>query len=418
MNVVIVGAGLAGLTAGRVLQAAGVPVRVLEAESSFGGRVRSDRVDGFILDRGFQVLFTGYPAVKRQLDLSRLDLVMLRPAAVVHEGKGRSTLGDPLRDPSSLLSTLTTGLLSVRDKLRVARLAATLKLGAAHHLLQGPDETSLAYLQCQGFSERAIRTFFAPFFGGIFLDRDLRASARLFRYYFRMLMDGDIALPRRGIGAVTEQLAEDLEVSLETRVQRLEARSGGVVLHTNQGRLEADRAIVATDPPTLQQLTGIPAPRRGVASTYLYFASDEPLSTEPRLLLNAARGVINNALWSSRVNPNLAPAGQHLLTVTVLGLHRDFGALERAVRAELSTWYGDAAKVLRLLRIIPLPFAQFAQPPGFSATLLGHQTPLPGVLIASEATSMSSVQGAMESGEKAASILLEDSVGMSRARGA
>ncbi len=392
-------------------------MRVLEAAPSLGGRVRSAQVEGFTLDRGFQVLFTAYPALKRQLDLARLDLVRLPPAAVVHTQKQRVTLGDPLRDPASLGSTLAADVLTFGDKLRVARLAATLKLGAAHTLLQGPDESTHAYLKRKGFSERALRTFFEPFFGGIFLDRTLGTSARLFRYYFRMLMDGAIAVPRSGIGAVTQQLAEGLDVRTDARVHRLEAAADGVNLHTAEGVSSAQRVIVATDPPTLARLTGLTFGWGAVASTYLHFASDTQVSAEPRLLLEADKGLINNALWSSNTNAALAPAGQHLLTVTVLGLPRlSDDALEHAVRAELGRWY--AHPDLRLLQIIRLPFAQFAQPPGFSATLLAHKTPLPNVLIASEATSMSSVQGAMESGEKAAAMILGDAAVLGRARGA
>ena len=287
MNVIIVGAGLAGLSAARVLQAAGARVRVLEAETSVGGRVRSAQVKGFTLDRGFQVLFTAYPAVQRQLDLARLDLIPLLPAAVIYQGGERTTLGDPLRDPQSLFSTLTAQTLTLADKLRVARLAANLKVGRAHTLLRGPDETALAYLRRNGFSEGAIGSFFAPFFGGIFLDRELGASARLFRYYFRMLMDGEIAVPRRGIGAVTQQLAEGLEIHTNTRVNCLEAAADGVTLHTNRETFTAERVVVATDPPTLQRLTGVEAAKPGVASTYLYFATDRQISAEPRLLLNA-----------------------------------------------------------------------------------------------------------------------------------
>lgn len=390
---------------------------MLEAASSLGGRVRSEQVEGFTLDRGFQVLFTAYPAVQRQLDLARLDLVHLPPAAVVYTQDQRVTLGDPLRDPASLGSTLAADVLTFGDKLRVARLAAGLKLGAAHTLLQGPDESARSYLQRQGFSEGALRNFFKPFFGGIFLDRTLGTSARLFRYYFRMLMDGAIAVPRQGIGAVTQQLAEGLDVRLDARVHHLEATEHGMTLHLEGDTLKAERVIVATDPPSLARLTGVTSNRGAVGSAYLYFASDTQLSAEPRLLLQAEEGLINNALWSSNTNPALAPAGQHLLTVTVLGLpDLSDDALGNAVHAELGRWY--ARHDLQLLKVIRLPFAQFAQLPGFSTTLLAHETPRPNVLIASEATSMSSVQGAMESGEKAAATILGDAATLSRARGA
>ena len=412
-NVVVVGAGLAGLTAARQLRLAGVQVRVLGASSHLGGRVHSVTQDGFTLDAGFQVLFTAYPAVRRNLDLKRLDLIALPPAAVICRGRKRETVG---RDPGSLSGTLQAQSLSWPDRARVLTLAATLKSAPVAHLLMGEDETTRDFLRRYGFSERFVERFFAPFFGGIFLRRDLGTSARLFRYYFRMLLDGQIALSRGGIGRVTQQLAEGLDVSLNTKVTGLEPRADGVTVELEGGQLEATHVIVATDPPELERLTGVRAPTGGVGSAYLYYASSVRLDDEPRLLLNAAEGYVNNALWLSNVNPLLAPPGEHLLSVTALGAEALGDAeLDAAVKREMSAWYGDAVKQLRLLKIIRIPFAQFAQPAGFSAALPDNETPLPNVLIASEATSMSSIQGAMESGEQAAALILGQGV---RARGA
>ena len=419
-SVTVVGAGLAGLTAARVLKRAGVEVRVLEAEHNVGGRVRSRIIEGFTVDRGFQVLFTAYPAAKRQLDFGRLELQPIPPGAVICRDGHRERVGDPLRDPRSFLSTLSARSLTLRDKLLVGKLAAELKRGEPHALLNGPDETTKGFLQSFGFSKGAIEHFFAPFFGGIFLQRDLSTSARLFRYYFRMLMDGATTTPRGGMGEITRQLAEGLDVETGVHVERLEPHTNGVTLHTSGETFEADRVILAADPPTIRRLTGAEVPQKAVSSTYLYYSSDVLLDDEPRLLLNAEGGLINNAIWASNANPTLAPAGAHLLAVTVLGLPAlDDADLDRKVRGELAQWYGASAVAkLRLLNIDRLTFAQFAQPPGFSATLAGHATPIKNVLIASEATSLSSIQGAVESGEKAAAILLNDVEVMSRPRGA
>lgn len=419
MSVVVIGAGLAGLTAARTLQRKGVSVRVLEQNANVGGRVRTRVTDGFTLDRGFQVLFTAYPAVKRQLDLASLDLLTIPPAAVIRKGAFKERVGDPRRDPQSLFSTLTARSFSVIDQVLVIRLASLLHGQEPHELLNGPDEPAIDFLQGIGFSQNAINTFFAPFFGGIFLNRDLSTSARLFRYYFRMLMDGETTLPRGGMGKITEQLAAELEIETNTKVERLEPSDGGVRIATANGSLEAEKVIVATSPPEIARLTGAKVPTEGVSSTYLYYASQVSLDDDPRLLLNADEGVINNAHWSSNVNPSLAPAGQHLLTVTVLGLHPDANDLDTDVRRELGTWYSPkAVENLRLLEVEPIEFAQFTQPPGFAETLASPLSPLANIYIASELTSMSSIQGALESGEKAAALVLGEQLDSLRPRGA
>ena len=197
------------------------------------------------------------------------------PAAVICRGKSsRETVG---RNPGSLSGTLQAESLSWPDRARVLALAATLKSAPAAHLLLGEDEPTYDFLRRYGFSKRFVERFFAPFFGGIFLRRDLGTSARLFRYYFRMLLDGQIALPRGGIGRITQQLAEGLDIKFATKVTGLEPRTTGVTVETATKtageKLEAAHVIVATDPPELERLTGVSVPTEGVGSAYLYYAS-------------------------------------------------------------------------------------------------------------------------------------------------
>ncbi len=419
-DVLVIGAGLAGLTAARVLSRAGQRVRVLEAAPTIGGRVRSRQTGGFTLDAGYQVLFPAYPAVRRHLSLPDLDLVPLPSAAVLRLGTRADVMGDPFRDPAGIPGTLSTSLLPLGDKLRLARLALQLRGPAPHELLNGPDESTEQFLRRTGFSGATIDHFFRPFFGGIFLRRDLSTSARLFRYYFRMLMDGGAALPKGGMSTLAGQLAAGLEIECGVRVDRLICHGPQVTVQTSQGELDARHVVVATDPRTAQALTGADTDRGSLASTYLYYASPTRLDPQERLLLNLDGGYIHNAHWLSNVIPARAPAGQHLLTVTVLGQPElDDAALDARVRGELSRWYpAQEVARLRTLGTERIAHAQFEQPADYARRLPGHATPLPGVVLASEVTSMSGIQGAMESGEKAAAIVLGDLQAMSRPRGA
>ena len=420
LDTLVIGGGLAGLTAARRLTQGGKRVRLLEAAPQVGGRVRSHHIGGFTVDAGYQVLFPAYPALRRNVDLGALDLVPIPSAAVVRRGRRADPLGNPLTDPLSLPSTLSTSALSFGDKLRVGRLALSLRAPPAHTLLTGPDESTEVYLRRLGFSEAALDHFFRPFFGGIFLRRDLSTSARLFRYYFRMLMEGGAALPRAGMGVLSGALAQGLDIRTGVRALSLHPGPEGVTVSTNAGELSAREVVVATDPDAAQALTGEALGRGHLSSTYLYYAARPCPDEQPRLLLNAEVGLINNAHWVSRAVPGRAPVGEDLLVVTVLGLPELGDAeLDLAVRGELAGWYGeDAARGLRTLGTERIGHAQFPQPAGYAGTLPGHGTRLPGVVVASEVTSMSGIQGAMESGEKAAAILLGDLAGLSRPRGA
>lgn len=446
MKAIVVGAGLAGLTAARALQRGGAEVRVLEAERDIGGRVRSRHVDGFTLDRGFQVLFTAYPAVKRHLDLDRLSLRSFAPSAVLVFPDGRrERVGDPLRDRALLLESLQAQALSPTDKLRVARLAIHAVAAPRLRPLLGtwlgpwlsaglpdqdrddqrpgvpgaPDETTRSYLREFGFSDRAVTNFFEPFFGGIFLDRSLSTSARLFRYYLRMLVEGAIAVPAAGMGAIPAQLAEGIDVTVGTRVEHVEATHSGVIVRGAWGEIHADAAVIATDPPELQRLGVADAPTDAVGATYLHYAADTAVDPEARLLLGVGEGVVSNAVWMSNVAPEYAPRGHHLLNVTVLdGEQMSEDALDDAVRKRLTTWYGSgAADALRLLAVDRIPFAQFAQPPGYDAALADVRSRIPNMVVASEATRFSSIEGAMEAGEQAAAVLLGDRTVLARPRG-
>src|SRR4029450_9831904 len=206
-GVYVVGAGLAGLRCARRLHEKGVAATVLEASDGVGGRVRTDRVEDFLLDRGFQVLLTAYPEASQALDYRELELHPFYPGAMVRTGDKLVTVADPFRRRWDGLRTALAPVGGLGDKLKVAKLRKRVTAGALEELLARSETTPREPLAADGFSEEMVDRFFRPLFGGVLLDRELGTSSRMFEFVYRMLALGDVSLPARGMGAISGQCA-------------------------------------------------------------------------------------------------------------------------------------------------------------------------------------------------------------------
>jgi protoporphyrinogen oxidase len=424
MHVLVIGAGVAGLTCARGLLRADHRVTILEADDEVGGRVRSDRVGGFILDRGFQVLFTAYPAARRQLNYHDLDLCAFDPGAIICAGGRRSVLTDPLRDhdPAAVLGAALSMAVTPLDKLRTLALAAEMREQTIDQILAGADTATLTYLRARGFSDGAIDRFFRPFYGGVFLDRTLATSAKCFKFDFKMLSDGDTALPSRGMGDISRQLSLEAReagcLRLSTRVAALDADGARVTaaLLDDGSRFEADAVVLATPAPEAARLSGLPLPIGHVGTVTLYFGGEEPVYRGKKLLLNGEPDAfVNNAAQVSNVALGYAAPGEHLLSATVLGVPAlDDDELFARAKADLRRMFagdGGAQRALsgyRPLRLYRIPYGQFAQPPGIHPSLPDNHSGRPGLFFAAEFTEASSINAAMISGEKCAEAILRD----------
>jgi len=412
MDVAVAGGGLAGLVAARRLADAGNEVRVFERDSRVGGRVRSDHEEGFVFDHGFQVLFPSYPAVERELDLDALDLRRFRSGATLVRPGERTVLADPLDDPRAAVETLFNRDVTLGDKLRVLALRRELGRKSIAEILDTDTTTVAEFLDRKGFSELFRERFAAPFYGGITLDRSLSTSRLVFEYTFKMLIADAAAVPADGMGAIPEQLAghaRDAGATIETgRAVETVAQSGdGVSIETADGTVEADAAIVATDPPTARELTGveaIPTDGRGCVTQQFALPAHQALDTGNRLLLNTTDARPNQVAPLSDAAPEYAPDGTQLLSATFLGEQdKSDEELATEVREALSAWFPENSFAeLELLRTDRISFAQFDQPPGFREGLPAVDEPDGPVYLAGDYTEWSSIQGAMKSGLRAA----------------
>jgi phytoene dehydrogenase-like protein len=419
-SVAVAGAGLAGLVAARHLADAGADVTVFERRDEVGGRVRTRRHDGFTLDRGFQVLFTAYPAVRRELDLPALDLQSFSPGAVICRPDERSVLSDPLRDPLSLTETLFNREVTTTDKLRTLALRQHVGSRDEATIFESTDAPIDEYLRDWGFSESYRDNFVAPFYGGITLDRSLATSKRVFEYTFKAMSEGLIALPAAGMAAVPAQLAERARdagatVHREEPVAAVAGDDDGATVETERRTADVDAAVVATDPRTAKRLTGvasIPTAARPSVTAYFSLPDGPPLDDARKIHLNAADDHPNAVVPLSAVASSYAPDDRRLLCATFLGedaLDVPDADLLQATRGALAAWYPERRfAALEHVHTDRIEFAQFAQPPGVHDDLPDTHDPNGAVYLAGDYTAWSSIQGAMRSGRAAAEAVLAD----------
>jgi phytoene dehydrogenase-like protein len=406
-RVVIVGAGLAGLACAIRLNEQGQQILLLESSDRVGGRLRTEKVQGFLLDRGFQVFLDAYPEARELLDIESLDLRPFRPGALIFKEGKLHRLMDVFRCPGHALSSAFQPIGSVRDKLLVGkmRLQSLWPRSSPH---PEDDLTTEEYLRGYGFSPAMIDEFFRAFYGGIFLERDLRTSSQMFRFTFRMFSLGNATLPARGMEAIPRQLASRLPQDAIRLNSPVAAVNPGEVTLASGEVLRARQVVIATDAEITNRLAPASGeePKKWRSVVGLYFSAPKSPLGEPIIALNGEdAGLVNNVCAVSDVAPPYAPRDRALISVSVLGLP-DHELLEEEVRTELRNWFGSQVDRWEHLRSDRIRRALPEQRPERGPRNSPAYRERNGIIICGDHCTTASIEGALVSGLRAAESLL------------
>lgn len=403
--VIIIGGGIAGLTCAKYLKDRGIQSLILEASDGIGGRVKTDVHDGFLLDRGFQILLTAYPEAQRLLNYDALDLKAFKSGAMIRDDKKSdfSILANPFKEPSKIWSSLTSNVGTFLDKIRVLRLILD-NYNVQEEVFEKQGISTIEYLKEYGFSDKMIHQFFKPFFGGVFLENELSTSSDFFKYVFGKFYEGDVVIPAKGMEQIPKQIEKMLyigTVKLNTKVIRIDENR---VYLENGDKLYGEKIILATDGYQTDKLLGNQTQRKFNSTTCTYFSADFSPVKEKMLVLNPNRNsVVHNMCVPSDIAPFYAPVGKTLISVSTQGLRTENeNDLANTIKKELKAWYGKEVEDWQFLKSYQIPKAL----PNFDKSSINKNLKLSEILYqCGDATSYPSLNAAMSTARKVAEMI-------------
>ena len=313
----IIGAGISGLIAAKVLEENGYSPTLIESSNNVGGRIKTIIKEGYQLDKGFQVLLTEYPKAKKHLDYRALRLQKLVSGACIFINNKQFIIGNPIRNISLLIPTLFSDIGNISDKLKILKLYLYLRFKSIEKIFSSKELKTIDYLEKYGFSKKIIENFFEPFFAGIFLETELSTSSRMFEFVFKMFAQGDVAIPESGIQEIPYQIAKKLtrtNFMFSTQVDKI---LEGEIILKNKSKIKSDYTIIATEAKNLLEGHNLSSVKWKSCVNFYFEIEKKSLRNGLIGLLPGKNTVINNIFFVSGIKSKFTGAKQ-LLSVTVI----------------------------------------------------------------------------------------------------
>lgn len=402
-DTVIIGAGLSGLIAARKIAEAGRSVLVLEKEDTVGGRQRTRNVDGFLLDRGFQLLNPAYPTVKNYVDMDALDFHSFGSGVLVRTEQGFELLAHPARHPQHLKSTLSSDFVSKSDLAAFAKWFGKGAFDVAR--TKQPTDRSIGHAWDQaGFTGRLREQVLEPFLAGIVATDALSTSSNYVRFLFRMFAFGRPGVPSRGIQALPNQLAAQArragaEIRTDSFVESYAEDSNHVTVSVSGQTITGDKLIIAVGPEAVAGLTGSGGiPTHGL-STWWFRADYAPTDKKFIAVDGTRSGPILNTAVMTNIAPSYSPDGTALIGASAL--LTDDHVSDREARSHTARIWGIAATELELVARDDITHSLPDHPSGTPSTKTSRLSDR--TLLAGDHQATPSIDGALAAGARAAS---------------
>jgi len=393
MKIGIIGAGLSGLTCGWYLKKNSInDITIFESSEKAGGKLKTDRIDGFQLDRCFQVLLPAYPETKKGLDYDKLQLQRFQKGSLIYKNGKQIPFYDPENGFTALLKTVVNGPGSFIDKLILLKLKFTLSRLSVEDIFNSKKTIgSLTYLRELGFSERIINDFWIPFYQGVFLENNLETDSRMLQFTFKMFAEAGAAVPKEGMADIPLQLVDYIgsdKIRFNTKVLHFDSKS----ITTSDGKLESfDIVLLACN---IHKNVAY----HSVTNNY-YEAEKLPIDTKHVILNANPNRIINNVVIISPVAPNYSQNAKHLVSVSANGIHTEADVF----MTDLKSIFGSEAANWKLVKSYSIKEAL----PAISFEEKYKPTSPEGVFYCGDYLLQGSISGAMESGRRAAEEIIK-----------